>query len=148
MAEDDANGIRSSPPLVSRTGRVQLHGETPPRKVPDTCGWVQLSAVDPPPPEETLLQVRLLDDEDEARRIARELHTATHLGGGSFATGIRTRPAAASAWRPLRAVPNVNWALTTATARRQLALYSLKAPGIRCQLTLWDRTLRITATSS
>ena len=37
--------------------------------------------VDPPPPEDTLLQVRLLDDEDEARRIARELHTATHLGG-------------------------------------------------------------------
>ena len=36
--------------------------------------------VDPPPPEDTLLQVRLLDDEDEARKITRELHTATHLG--------------------------------------------------------------------
>ena len=26
--------------------------------------------VDPPPPEDTLLQVRVLNDEDEARRIA------------------------------------------------------------------------------
>ena len=37
--------------------------------------------VDPPPPEDTLLQVRLLEDKDEARKIACELHTATHLGG-------------------------------------------------------------------
>ena len=37
--------------------------------------------VDPPPPEDTLLQVRLLEDKEEARKIARELHTATHLGG-------------------------------------------------------------------
>ena len=31
--------------------------------------------------EDTILQVRLLEDEDEARKITRELHTATHLGG-------------------------------------------------------------------
>ena len=37
--------------------------------------------VDPPPPEDTIFQVRLLENEDEARRVARELHTATHLGG-------------------------------------------------------------------
>ena len=37
--------------------------------------------IDPPPPEDTLLQVRLLEDEEEARKITRELHTATHLGG-------------------------------------------------------------------
>ena len=37
--------------------------------------------VNPPPPEDTLLQVRLLEDEEEARKIAHELHTATHLGG-------------------------------------------------------------------
>ena len=37
--------------------------------------------VDSPPPEDTILQVRLLEDEDESSKIARELHTATHLGG-------------------------------------------------------------------
>ena len=37
--------------------------------------------VDPPPPEDTILQVRLLEHEAEARKIARELHTATHLVG-------------------------------------------------------------------
>ena len=51
---------------------------------------------------------------------------ATHYGS-SFATGIHTRPAAASAWRPLRVVPNVNWAPTTATARR-LWHYTVSRP--------------------
>ena len=37
--------------------------------------------VDPPPPEDNILQVRLLEDEEGARKIARELHAATHLGG-------------------------------------------------------------------
>ena len=105
--------------------------------------------VDPPPPEDTILQVRLLEDEDEARKIARELHTANHLGRHALRQLFRDWfTQKASAWKPLRAVPNVNWAPTTATARRRLALSSLKAPGMRCRLTLWDRFLRITATSS
>ena len=37
--------------------------------------------VDPPTPEDTLLQVRLLEDEEKARKITRELHAATRLGG-------------------------------------------------------------------
>ena len=36
--------------------------------------------VDPPPPEDAILQVWLLEDEEETRKIARELHTTTHLG--------------------------------------------------------------------
>ena len=40
--------------------------------------------VDPPPPEDTIFQVRLLENEDEVHRIASELHTATHLGGHSL----------------------------------------------------------------
>ena len=39
--------------------------------------------VDPPPPEDAILQVKVLSDKDEARRIDRELPTATHLGGHS-----------------------------------------------------------------
>ena len=37
--------------------------------------------VDPVPPEDVLLHVRLLETEEEARRFAQELHYATHLGG-------------------------------------------------------------------
>ena len=39
--------------------------------------------VDPLPPDDVLLQVRLLENEDEARKLSRELHSATHLGGES-----------------------------------------------------------------
>ena len=68
--------------------------------------------VNPPRPEDTILEVRLLENEDEASKIARELHapptSVARRYGSSSATGTHTRPAAASAWRPLRAVPNVN----------------------------------------
>ena len=47
--------------------------------------------VDPQPPEDTVLQVRLLEDEEEARNIARELHTATHLGGHALWKLFRDR---------------------------------------------------------
>ena len=68
--------------------------------------------------------------------------------GSSSATGIHTKPAAASASKPLRVVPNVNWAATMDIARRRPVLSSLKVPGIRCPLTLWDFCLRITARNS
>ena len=47
--------------------------------------------VDPPPPEDTLLQVHLLEDEEEGRKIARELHAATHLGGHALWKLFRDR---------------------------------------------------------
>ena len=37
--------------------------------------------VDPAPPEDVLLHIHLLETEEEARRHAQELHSATHLGG-------------------------------------------------------------------
>ena len=37
--------------------------------------------VDPAPPEDTLLHIRLLESEDEAQKFAQEHHSATHLGG-------------------------------------------------------------------
>ena len=36
--------------------------------------------VDPAPPEDVLLHIRLLENEDEARKLAKELHSTTHLG--------------------------------------------------------------------
>ena len=47
--------------------------------------------VDPPPPEDALLQVRLVEDEKEAQRLARELHAATHLGGQALWKLFRDR---------------------------------------------------------
>ena len=37
--------------------------------------------VDPAPPEDVLLHIRLLENEEEALQLAKELHSATHLGG-------------------------------------------------------------------
>ena len=53
-----------------RPGKSQTHVD----------GLSQLP-VDPPLPENVLPQIRLIEDEDEARKLARELHSATHLGG-------------------------------------------------------------------
>ena len=37
--------------------------------------------VDPAPPEDVLLHTHLLENEEEARKLVKELHSATHLGG-------------------------------------------------------------------
>ena len=47
--------------------------------------------VDPAPPEGVLLQVRLLENEDEAQNLARELHSTTHLGGQVLCKLFRDR---------------------------------------------------------
>ena len=53
-----------------RLGKAQTHVD----------GLSQLP-VDPAPPKDVLLHLRLLETEDEARKFVRELHSATHLGG-------------------------------------------------------------------
>ena len=52
-----------------RPGKIQTHVD----------GLSRLS-VGPAPPEDTLLHIQV-DSEEEARRLAQELHIATHLGG-------------------------------------------------------------------
>ena len=52
-----------------RPGKIQTHVD----------GLSRLP-VEPAPPEDTLLHIEV-GDEEEARRLAQELHTATHLGG-------------------------------------------------------------------
>ena len=52
-----------------RPGKIQTHVD----------GLSRLP-VDPAPPEDTILHIEV-QDEEEARRLAQELHTATHLGG-------------------------------------------------------------------
>ena len=37
--------------------------------------------LDPAPPEDVFLHIRLLESEEEARKLMQELHSATHLGG-------------------------------------------------------------------
>ena len=52
-----------------RPGKIQTHVD-----------WLSRLPVGPAPPEDALLHLQV-DTEEEARRLAQELHTATHLGG-------------------------------------------------------------------
>ena len=72
-----------------RPGKVQTHVD----------GLSRLP-VGPAPPEDALLHIQV-DTEEEARRLAQELHSTTHLGGQALwkllATATSTRLVAASA---------------------------------------------------
>ena len=72
-----------------RTGKVQSHVD----------GLSRLP-VGPAPPEDALLHIQV-DSEEEARKLAQELRSATHLAarpcGSYLATAIPTRPVAVSA---------------------------------------------------
>ena len=53
-----------------RPGKAQTHV--------DGFSWLP---VGPAPPEDALLHVKVLESEEEARKLAQELHATTHLGG-------------------------------------------------------------------
>ena len=85
MAENDANRVGTPPPLVCSAGGVRLHGQTSSRK-----GLSQLP-VGPAPPKDVLLHIHLLENEEEAQKLAQELHSATHLGGQALWKLFRDR---------------------------------------------------------
>ena len=124
-----------------RTGKSQTHVD----------GLSRLP-VDPPPSEDSILQVCLLEDKEEARRLARELHAATHLGGQAlwklFCDRYSHKAGRRICLEAAQSCPNISWAATMDITRRRPVLSSLNVPGIRCPLTLWDLCLRITARNS
>ena len=63
-----------------RPGKIQTHVD----------GLSSLP-VEPPPPEDSLLQARTLTEEEEAHCLASELHEATHLGGNTLWKLFRDR---------------------------------------------------------
>ena len=71
-----------------RPGKIQTHVD----------GLSRLP-VEPPPPEGSLLQVQTLEGEEEARRTARELHAAAHLGGHALWKLFRDRYEHKAGWR-------------------------------------------------
>ena len=80
MARNDAHGVCAPPPLVCSSGGVHFTVRHRPGKVQTHVDGLSRLPVSPAPPEDALLHVQV-DSEEEARRLAQELHTTTHLGG-------------------------------------------------------------------
>ena len=79
MAKDDEDWVGTPPPPVCIAGGVRLHRPSSSRESPTHVDGLSRLTVDPTSPEDTLLHVRILEDEDEARKLAQELHSAMHL---------------------------------------------------------------------
>ena len=71
-----------------RPGKIQTH-----------VGGLSRLPIDPPPPEDTDLQIHVLEEEEEPRTIACEMHTATHLGGHALWKLFRDRHSHKAGWR-------------------------------------------------
>ena len=131
-----------------RPGKIQTHVD----------GLSRLP-VDPAPPEDALLHVQV-DNEEEARRLAQELHTATHLGytqphisavklcGSCLATAIPTKQAVESALRWPRVAHSAREGVIMAIARKPRAQSSPKAHGTLSLWTLWVHSQPTADTSS
>ena len=108
--------------------------------------------VDPPPPEDTLLQVQLLEDEEEARNIARELRTAAHLGGHALWKLFRGRYSHKAGRRicleTAQSCPQCQLGTDYGHRQKTTAPFSPRDHGIPSPLILWTPYLHIDATSS
>ena len=108
--------------------------------------------VDPAPPEDVLLHLRLLENEDETRKLARELHSTTHLGGQALWKLFRDRYDYKAGRRICLEVSQIcpQCQLGSDYGHRQKTTgpFSPKGHGIRYLLTLWDLCQPITARSS
>ena len=80
MVKDDEDWVGTPSPLVCSAGGVHFTVKHCPGKAQTHVDGLSQLPVDPAPPEDTLLHIHLLESEDEARKFAQELHSATHLG--------------------------------------------------------------------
>ena len=108
--------------------------------------------VDPAPPEDVLLHLRLLENEDEARELVRELHSATHLGGQALWKLFRKRYDYNAGRRICLEVsqscPQCQLGSNYGHRQKTTGPFSPKGHGTPYQLTLWDLCQPITARSS
>ena len=80
MAKDDAHGICAPHRWSAGLEEYDFTVRHRPGKVKTHVDGLSRLPVEPAPPEDALLHIQV-DSEEEARRLAQELHTATHLGG-------------------------------------------------------------------
>ena len=123
-----------------RPGKIQTHVD----------GLSRLP-VDPAPPEDTLLHIEV-DNEEEARRLAQELHTATHLVGQAlwklFNDRYSHKAGRRIALRWPRVAHSAREGVIMATARKPRAPSSPKAHGTLSLWTLWVHSPPTADTSS
>ena len=98
--------------------------------------------VDPTPPEDTLLRVRLLENEDEARKLAQELHPTTHLGGQALWKLFNDRYTYKSGRRLCleiaQSCPQCQMGSDYGHRQKTTRAYSPGVHGTRSPWTLWD----------
>ena len=108
--------------------------------------------VDPPPPEYSVLQVRLLEDEEEARKIARELNAATHLGRQAlwklFHDWYSHKAGRRICLKTAQSCPQCQLGNDYGHLQKTTGIIQSRGPWDTCPLTLLDLCPRITARNS
>ena len=70
MAKDNEDWIGTPSPLVCSVGGVRFHHPSSSREAQTHVDGLSRLPVNPVPPEDTLLHVQLLDNVEEARKLA------------------------------------------------------------------------------